>query len=639
MSKYARISIAAALFTLTIAATAQAAAVRSGATTAALAGLVRGSVVGYDSTNRVYLVVSAHGVLYGRFLDGAGNPLGAQFTIQANPAAHASFPRVAFSPDADGGAGGFLVTWHEGAPSAHGRMVSYGRGPYGADTQLTADISWWEVGAAVAYSTADREFLVAWRAVGPNQIRGVRVDNNATPKAGVFNITNDTLFHDNPAVAYNPSVNEFMVIAAGYSDAGGFAFVDGQRVKSGTGALIGGPFRLVATGGTYITDLTYNSATGKYLASWYALPAGAALGRVINADGTLSGDIVALSTRWKAYDALSVAYNPRSDTFFMVSHGPDIEDGGVEITSAGTPVDNGFIVTAAGGKGNFYPRIAASTVEANWVLSTANNFSTTMTQLIAGSAGGTPAPAPAPTPLTPGSNPLFYIDTPAANATLSTTGFLISGWAVDTGATSGTGVDAVVCWAFPTNGAPAILAGIASYGHPRPDIGAWLGSKFGNSGYGLAGFLPPGTYTLAIYTHSTVSGLWSAPKTIPATVVSPPSDPRMWVDTPSANRVVPTTFTVAGWAGDRAAWQGTGVDAVHVWAYPTNGAAPVFFGSANMGIARPDVAAHFGTPNLTNCGWGLAGSLPVGDYTLVAFAHSYVTNTFNNTVSIPIYVR
>src|SRR5439155_23882786 len=155
--------------------------------------------------------------------------------------------------------------------------------------------------------------------------------NTATPKAAVLAVTNDANYQDNPSVAYNPVTDEFMVVFAGYSDAGNFAFVDAQRIKAGANALTGATVRLTQTGGTYITDVTYTPSSNTFLASWYALPGGGGFARVINADGTLSGNIITLSTRYKGYDALSVAYNRMSDTFLMVSHGTTAEDGAVEL--------------------------------------------------------------------------------------------------------------------------------------------------------------------------------------------------------------------------------------------------------------------------------------------------------------------
>ncbi len=50
---------------------------------------------------------------------------------------------------------------------------------------------------------------------------------------------------------------------------------------------------------------------------------------------------------------------------------------------------------------------------------------------------------------------------------------------------------------------------------------------------------------------------------------------------------------VQGWAVDGAATSGTGMDAVHVWAYPASGD-PVFLGVATYGLARTDVGTLHG---------------------------------------------
>jgi hypothetical protein len=650
MHKYARI-FAVAVLCLTLTSAAEAAATRFGATVAVVAALARGNVVAYDSTNKVYLVVSSHGVVWGRFVDSRGNPVGGAFQVQGNPAAFGHFPRAAFSPDADGGAGGFLVTWHEGAPSVHGRMVSYGKGgAYGADSQLTTDVSWWEAGAPVAYSTISREFLVAWRSMpvkggAPfNDIHAVRVDNNATAMGPVFAVTNDVPYNDNPSIAFNSATNEFLVVYAGYNDAGGFAFADAQRVQPGTGALIGAATRLVVTGGVYITDVTFNTATQKYLASWYSLPTGAVLARNLNNDGTLNGDIIMLSNRWKAYDALSVAYNPIAGTFFMVSHGTTAEDGGVELSAGGTPVDNGFAVTASGGSGNFYPRIAASTTEPNWLLSTSRDFSATMAQLLAGSGSGTPAPAPQPSPqpAPPAtvSTPLMSIDVPGNGTTVSSRGFQVAGWAIDRGSSSGPGIDAIHVYAWPVSGAAPIFIGAANYGIARPDVaGAFGGSQFTASGFSiLATGIPPGTYDLAVYARSTLSGKFDG-RVSRINVAAPPSNPRMYIDLPSQNSTQSQNVVIAGWALDLASDSGSGVDAIHVYAYKAGVSTPIWLGAASTGGGRPDVAGAFGSSKFTPCGYMLTTTMSPGDYTIVVFAHSSVTGTFNNAATADVHIR
>jgi len=111
----------------------------------------------------------------------------------------------------------------------------------------------------------------------------------------------------------------------------------------------------------------------------------------------------------------------------------------------------------------------------------------------------------------------------------------------------------------------------------------------------------------------------------------------MWVDAPAQNQTLSQVIVVGGWAVDTAAASGAGVDAIHVWAYPTSGAAPVFVGAGTVGGARPDIGAWLG-PQFGHAGFTVTGTLAPGTYTLVVFAHSAVTGTFNNVQVITIRV-
>src|SRR6185369_8452687 len=62
--------------------------------------------------------------------------------------------------------------------------------------------------------------------------------------------------------------------------------------------------------------------------------------------------------------------------------------------------------------------------------------------------------------------PATVIDAPVAGAIGQV--FNVSGWAIDTGAPAGGGVDAVHVWAFPQNGGAPVFVGVASYGGARP---------------------------------------------------------------------------------------------------------------------------------------------------------------------------
>ncbi|MCH7998796.1 MAG: hypothetical protein IIA91_04860 [Chloroflexi bacterium] len=236
--------------------------------------------------------------------------------------------------------------------------------------------------------------------------------------------------------------------------------------------------------------------------------------------------------------------------------------------------------------------------------------------------------------------PPMSLDTPAGGSTVQQP-FLVAGWAIDQAAASGTGVDAVHVYAYPADasgaptGAAPVFLGAAPYGAPRPDVGAVHGEQFTNSGYGLdVSSLAGGSYRLVVYARSTVTGAWNA---MDRTIRVP--SPTMALDLPSET-TVQQTFQVSGWAIDQGAVSGSGVDAVHVYAYPSDssgtptGAAPVFLGGASYGAPRPDVAAVFGE-QFTNSGYVLdATGLDGGFYRLVVMARSAATGMWNNALQV-----
>jgi hypothetical protein len=109
------------------------------------------------------------------------------------------------------------------------------------------------------------------------------------------------------------------------------------------------------------------------------------------------------------------------------------------------------------------------------------------------------------------SDPRMEVDQPVSGSTV-TTPFLVRGFAVDLGATSGVGVDSVHVWAFPESayhdwGAGTWL-GAAALGFSRPDVSALYGGQFDPSGFELTAAtpLPSGNYTLSVFARSTVTG-------------------------------------------------------------------------------------------------------------------------------------
>ena len=226
--------------------------------------------------------------------------------------------------------------------------------------------------------------------------------------------------------------------------------------------------------------------------------------------------------------------------------------------------------------------------------------------------------------------PQMALDQPAPNAAVQQP-FVLSGWAIDGTAASGTGVDTVHVWGYPNpgSGAAPVFVGVAHYGNSRPDVGAAYGSRFTNSGFSLqVRGLPPNTYQLVAFARSTATGAFSQARSVVAGVRNSTA---MALDSPVAGSAV-QPFVVSGWALDFAAASGTGVDSVHVWAYPNPGSGqpPIMLGIASYGSYRGDLAALFGS-QFGASGYRLAVSnLPrATTYDIVVYAHSTVSNTFD----------
>jgi hypothetical protein len=104
--------------------------------------------------------------------------------------------------------------------------------------------------------------------------------------------------------------------------------------------------------------------------------------------------------------------------------------------------------------------------------------------------------------------------------------------------------------------------------------------------------------------------------------------PQVVIDSPRWQMDVAQPFVLGGWAADLGAMGDTGVSAIHVWAYPLSGGAPVFVGAATYGGARPDVAAVHGD-QFRDSGYGLfIQDLTPGNYDLAVFAWSTEVGDF-----------
>lgn len=363
---------------------------------------MRGTDSAYDPVNGVYLVVGAYGATWGAFASTSGDVLS---TFRINGAGgFAHFARVAYSPHVSngaGGLGGFLVTWHEGSGGdnfVHTRIVAYPNGPVSGITAIPSPATWWESGAAVAYSSSSQTFFTVFR-TADYRIWGARLNTSG----GVLSsaqISPGATFRD-PNVAWNPYTNEFGVAYTGWGSSGAsttFTLVGaaGNVIRHNTFAF---------AGATYIGDIAFNAATNRYVAVW-------SQGPTHGAEITANGDVLAaglVSSTTGSYDGLGISYNPASGTFLLVGHGPSYDIWAAELNTRGARTSGDTNITSAGGPvGSFYPRASARTNAPHWNVSFAHNFASMRDQIVTtSSSGGGPAGSlgtvSTPTPTGPGS--------------------------------------------------------------------------------------------------------------------------------------------------------------------------------------------------------------------------------------------
>jgi glucose/arabinose dehydrogenase len=220
--------------------------------------------------------------------------------------------------------------------------------------------------------------------------------------------------------------------------------------------------------------------------------------------------------------------------------------------------------------------------------------------------------------------PMIRIESPGAGAVVRQP-FALAGWALDASAANA-GIATLHVWAFPASGAAPQFLGVANYGDNRPDVAAIFGPQFGPTGYHLnVKGLAPGNWTIAVYGWVYAAQGFSIVATVPVVIV--PAG-MVAIDIPGNFSTVDSSFVIGGWAIDPAAPAGTGINTIHIWAFPADGAAPVFLGVPSFGD-RPDVTAAFGA-QFQGAGYGLAvTALPPGSWYIVVYAQSSVSGQFD----------
>lgn len=220
---------------------------------------IKGGVsVAYDPDANRYLIVAGSEQLYGMFVDTAGTPLGARFTIPFGGGLTAFNRDVVYSPEI-AGTGGFLVSYVSGG-TIRGRVVAY-------PDQVGASEGVWGDGSSVpslAYSGTSRQFLAAWTATvasGATEIRARPIGLDAQPVGGVVRVAGGRA----RTLAWNPATNEF---AVAYSDEQRSASTHLARLTAG-GRVIRDVMVGPTVRGAVLPTLAVNTVSGNYLAMWF----------------------------------------------------------------------------------------------------------------------------------------------------------------------------------------------------------------------------------------------------------------------------------------------------------------------------------------------------------------------------------
>jgi len=303
--------------------------------------------VAYNSTSNQYLVVwsderkkvTRGSDIYGQRFAANGTQIGNNFRI-SDPAATSNewAPAVAYNPTSNQ----YLVAWRDDREEGtrgddiYGQRVKANGNLTGGDfrisgTAATSD----ERSPMVAHNSATNQYLVVWldhRDEGTRgwDVYGRRVKASGRLAGGDFRISGPAATDDEwePAVAYNPTSNQYLVV---WEDKRNYATrkwdIYGRRVKAG-GNLAGGDFRISGTAATSDDGepaVAYNPTSNQYLVVWRDYRNSGTrgydiYGRRIKAGGNPAGGdfrisgTAATSGEWDA----AVAYNPTSNQYLVV---------------------------------------------------------------------------------------------------------------------------------------------------------------------------------------------------------------------------------------------------------------------------------------------------------------------------------
>ena len=226
-----------------------------------------------------------------------------------------------------------------------------------------------------------------------------------------------------------------------------------------------------------------------------------------------------------------------------------------------------------------------------------------------------------------------FVDAPTSNALARIDQpLVVAGWVADRTAQGWAGFDAVHIYSGPAGQGGTFLTS-GTIGKARPDVAATLGNPNAlAAGFELsvpANRLPAGQMTLSVYVHSPSRGWWY--KQVQLTMLTPRlAQPVLQVSFPPPGEKLKTTtiYSLAGYALDPGAFDGTGVDLVEIYIDGARGEPQAqFVGRAEVGDPTDAARVQFGA-RFEDTGWVQRfdpSKYKIGNRTLYVYARSDVT--------------
>jgi hypothetical protein len=365
--------------------------------------LTIGTSSAHDPSHNVFLVVGAAGPsgVTGVIVNANGVATGPAFYISTQVGHHVNYVRTAYSQDANGGQGAFLVAWvAEDADikqiQVHSRMVSSAGALLGSENILSdaQNQGFLQGGPAIGYSPTSKVFLVAWQGNGSTQ--GLKTRLVGLDGAGSGSIvTIKSSWQRDPGVTWNQYRNEFGVSFSSENQDPGDGHFSSQFAIVPASNLAGThvtTFNTIAccTISTTMTDVAFSPLTHQYVMTWFENGPTRIRQATFNEDGVLQqmGDV---SYTMGSYDSLAMAYNPQSQTILVTGLGrPSDNISAVELNGFGGKISPEI---SSSGERGWLNRVSASQTAKEWLptyqdINTNNTSDPSMVPVFTTSSGG-----------------------------------------------------------------------------------------------------------------------------------------------------------------------------------------------------------------------------------------------------------